>query len=168
MQIIFAEFARPGGGDERPYGIQLKKRVRPPGLVVATFIVERARPMSLLAADLIRNTRTAVDHVLARLKEAGVEPVPVTGLTAGALSGLTIVFTGTLPTLSRDEAKHMAEVAGAKVSSSVSANTSLLVAGEDAGSKLTKAKALGIEVVNEGGFLRRAGRSAGQGAKEGP
>jgi len=70
MQIIFAEFARPGGGDERPYGIQLKKRVRPPGLVVATFIVERARPMSLLAADLIRNTRTAVDHVLARLKEA--------------------------------------------------------------------------------------------------
>lgn len=67
----FAVFASPGGGDERPYGIELRERKKPAGLVTATFIVEEQLPveMSLLAADCIHNIRVALDHVLARLKD---------------------------------------------------------------------------------------------------
>jgi hypothetical protein len=71
MQRLFEDFAKPGGGDERPYGIRFRERDRPAGLVVASFIVEQPMPleMSLLAADLVHNTRVALDHVLARLKD---------------------------------------------------------------------------------------------------
>jgi len=66
------------------------------------------------------------------------------------LSGKTFVITGTLPTLSRDEAKDMLEAAGAKVAGSVSKKTDYLLAGSDAGSKLTKARELGVAVIDEG------------------
>ena len=69
------------------------------------------------------------------------------------LSGQTIVLTGTLPTLSRDEAKAMLEEAGAKVAGSVSQKTSYVVAGSEAGSKLEKALALGVPVLDEAGLL---------------
>lgn len=69
------------------------------------------------------------------------------------LEGQTIVITGTLPSLGRSEARKMAEDAGAKVSGSVSAKTHILLAGEKAGSKLTKAEALGIRVISEETFL---------------
>ncbi|WP_374670303.1 NAD-dependent DNA ligase LigA [Acidovorax temperans] len=69
------------------------------------------------------------------------------------LAGKTIVLTGTLPTLSRDAAKEMLEAAGAKVAGSVSKKTSYVVAGEDAGSKLTKAEELGVPVLDEAGML---------------
>jgi hypothetical protein len=71
IQRQFADFAKPGGGDERPYGITLRERDRPAGLVVASFVVEQSLPLeiSLLAADLVHNTRVALDHVLARLKD---------------------------------------------------------------------------------------------------
>ena len=69
--------------------------------------------------------------------------------TAGALAGKTFVLTGTLPTLSRDEAGAMIEAAGGKVSGSVSKKTSYVVAGEDAGSKLAKAQELGIAILDE-------------------
>ena len=59
------------------------------------------------------------------------------------------MLTGTLPTLSRDEAKALLEAAGAKVSGSVSKKTSYVVAGEEAGSKLEKAQALGVTVIDE-------------------
>jgi DNA ligase (NAD+) len=69
------------------------------------------------------------------------------------LSGHTVVLTGTLPNLSRDAAKAMLEEAGAKVAGSVSQKTSYVVAGSEAGSKLEKALALGIPVLDEAGLL---------------
>ena len=69
------------------------------------------------------------------------------------LSGKTFVITGTLPTLSRDEAKDRVEAAGGKVAGSVSKKTDYVVAGTEAGSKLTKAQELGIAVIDEGGLL---------------
>jgi DNA ligase (NAD+) len=67
----------------------------------------------------------------------------------GALKGLTFVLTGTLPSLSREDAKRLIEGAGGKVTGSVSKKTNYVVAGEDSGSKLDKARAMGVQVVNE-------------------
>jgi len=69
------------------------------------------------------------------------------------LSGHTYVITGTLPTLSRDQAQAMLEAAGAKVAGSVSKKTTGVIAGEAAGSKLDKAVSLGIPVLDEAGLL---------------
>jgi len=73
------------------------------------------------------------------------------------LAGKIVAITGTLPSLSREEASRAAELAGAKVTSSVSKKTSFVLAGTDAGSKLTKAQSLGIDVIDEAEFLRRLG-----------
>jgi DNA ligase (NAD+) len=70
----------------------------------------------------------------------------------GKFAGLTFVLTGTLPTLSRDEAGEMIRSEGGKVSSSVSKNTSYVLAGEEAGEKLTKAEELGVKVISEEEF----------------
>ncbi|MFI5311904.1 MAG: NAD-dependent DNA ligase LigA [Gemmatimonadales bacterium] len=97
--------------------------------------------------------------LLGRLRDRGVrldEPRSAAG--SGALRGLTVVITGTLPTLSRTEAKERIQAAGGKVTDSVSKATSLLVAGAEAGSKLEKAKALGTEIIDEAELLRRLGR----------
>lgn len=95
-------------------------------------------------------------EVLARMQAAGVhwQDIPVQ-LAEGPLVGKTIVLTGTLPNLSRDEAKALIEAAGGKVSGSVSAKTYWVVAGEAAGSKLDKAQSLGIPVLDEAEFLKR-------------
>lgn len=74
--------------------------------------------------------------------------------TSGGLSGKTFVFTGTLPSLSRDEAKEMVRKAGGSVSSSVSSSTDYVVAGEKAGSKLDKAEELGVRVISEEQFVK--------------
>jgi DNA ligase (NAD+) len=74
--------------------------------------------------------------------------------SAKQLAGLTFVLTGTLPTLSRDQAQNMIEAAGGKVASSVSKKTSHVVAGSDAGSKLDKARALNLSVLDEAGLLQ--------------
>jgi DNA ligase (NAD+) len=70
------------------------------------------------------------------------------------LAGKTVVLTGTLPTLGRDEAKDLLEAAGAKVAGSVSRKTSYVVAGAEAGSKLEKAQELGVPVLDEDGLRR--------------
>ena len=93
-------------------------------------------------------------EVVEQLRACGVtweegEPAPRTGLP---LAGKTVVLTGTLPTLSRDEAKDLLEAAGAKVAGSVSKKTDYVVAGAEAGSKLDKARELGITVLDEEGL----------------
>ncbi len=84
-----------------------------------------------------------------RLTEAGLLTVSTAQPTEEFFKGLTFVLTGTLPTLTRDEAAAMIKAAGGKVSGSVSSKTSFVVAGEAAGSKLTKAQALGVSVIDE-------------------
>jgi DNA ligase (NAD+) len=94
-------------------------------------------------------------EVVQQLRAAGVhwpegEPAASTALP---LAGQTYVLTGTLPTLSRDQAKAMLEAAGAKVAGSVSKKTHCVVAGAEAGSKLDKARELGVRVIDEAGLL---------------
>ena len=84
-----------------------------------------------------------------KLIELGLCTEAKAGPKADKLAGLTFVLTGTLPTMSRDEASALIKANGGKVSGSVSKKTSYLVAGEDAGSKLTKAKELGIVIIDE-------------------
>jgi DNA ligase (NAD+) len=100
-------------------------------------------------------------ELVQRLERAGLafsEPGAAGG--DGALSGRTYVLTGTLPTLSRTDATGLIEAAGGRVAGSVSKRTDALVAGEEAGSKLDKAKELGVEVIDEGELLRRVGRGS--------
>ena len=97
--------------------------------------------------------------MLARMKARGVAPTPWEGQSDGPFQGLTVVFTGKLERLSRDEAKTLVEALGGRAGSSVSAKTDLLVAGPGAGSKRKKAEELGVATVDEEEFLRRAGRS---------
>jgi DNA ligase (NAD+) len=97
-------------------------------------------------------------ELIERLREAGLQFTYATRRPkAGPLAGKTLVLTGTLPTLSREEATKMIESAGGKVSGSVSKKTSYVVAGEDAGSKLSKAQELGVEVWDEERLVREAG-----------
>jgi DNA ligase (NAD+) len=79
----------------------------------------------------------------------------------GPLQGMTFVLTGTLPTLTREEAARTIEAAGGKVSGSVSRKTSYVVAGEEAGSKLDKARGFGVEVIDERRLLEMAGKEVG-------
>lgn len=107
--------------------------------------------------------RPANQDVLRKLRKAGVWP-RVQLITAqpgatGPFAGLTFVVTGTLPTLSREGVKAYIQERGGKVTDSVSAKTSYLVAGEGPGSKLDKAQALGIPVLDEAGLRRLAGEA---------
>jgi DNA ligase (NAD+) len=79
------------------------------------------------------------------------------GHREGLLGGKVIVLTGTLPTLSRDEAAELVREAGGDVTNSVSKNTDYVVAGESAGSKLDKARELGVKILSEKEFLEMLG-----------
>lgn len=95
--------------------------------------------------------------LIERLKVLGLNMTYSDQKVSDKLAGLTFVLTGTLPTLKRDEAKEMIEKRGGKCSGSVSKKTSYVVAGEEAGSKLTKANELGITVLTEEQFLQMIG-----------
>ena len=92
-----------------------------------------------------------------RLVSLGLSTAAVARPMGDKLAGLTFVLTGTLPTMSRDEAAALIKDAGGKVSGSVSSKTSYVVAGEAAGSKLTKAQALGVNIIDEQGLLDMLG-----------
>ena len=110
------------------------------GEITATALVE-------FFAD--EGTRALCDRLVA----LGVSPNAKSEPKLDTLAGLTFVLTGTLPTMSRDEASALIKKNGGKVSSSVSKKTSYVVAGEEAGSKLTKANELGVKVINEAQLL---------------
>lgn len=99
-------------------------------------------------------------EMIERLLKAGVHPREAQQQTGGVLDGLTIVVTGTLPTLSRNEAEELIRRHGGKAASSVSKKTAFVVAGEAAGSKLTKAQQLGIPVLDEAAFMEKIQQSA--------
>jgi DNA ligase (NAD+) len=105
-------------------------------------------------AEFFREEKTK--GLVARLRAAGVNFVePEVVDRGGVFAGLNFVLTGTLPTLSRKEAQHLIEKAGGRVTGSVTRATNILVAGDDAGSKLDKAKELGVEVIDESELQRR-------------
>jgi DNA ligase (NAD+) len=92
-------------------------------------------------------------ELVERLKKIGVDMTAEKKQRSSQLAGLTFVLTGTLPTLARDEAKARIEAAGGKTAGSVSKKTSYIVAGEEAGSKLDKARELKVPVIDEEGLL---------------
>ena len=98
---------------------------------------------------------------MGRLQTLGLQleaTQPSTPSSPQVLKGQTFVITGTLPTLKRDEAKKLIQEAGGKVTGSVSKKTDHLLAGAEAGSKLTKAESLGISVLTEAQLLERLGK----------
>jgi DNA ligase (NAD+) len=101
------------------------------------------------------HNRKAIDHLL----KAGVEPQEVAAPAASgsAVAGKTVVFTGSLEKMTRHEAKARAESLGAKVASSVSKKTDIVIAGPGAGSKLSEAQKLGVTVMDEDAWLKLIG-----------
>jgi len=128
--------------------------------------VQHAAMEELLAIDEIGEivAQSVVDffsfpenqRMIERLLEAGVAPREAMKNEGGALQGMTLVVTGTLPTFSRQEAEEFIRNHGGTASGSVSRKTSYVVAGESAGSKLTKAQALGIPVITEAELIQLA------------
>ncbi|MCK4712152.1 MAG: NAD-dependent DNA ligase LigA, partial [Marinosulfonomonas sp.] len=109
---------------------------------------------SLIAAFQQQAERASIDRLVAELEpQEVIKRAPVDSPVAGK----TVVFTGTLEKMTRAEAKARAERLGAKVSGSVSAKTDLVVAGPGAGSKAKKAESLGIELIDEDGWLALIG-----------
>jgi DNA ligase (NAD+) len=97
--------------------------------------------------------RSETKYIVERLKNAGVKTSEEIKELSNEFEGLTFVLTGTLENMTRDEAAEMIKARGGKVSSSVSSKTSYVLAGEAAGSKLTKAQALGVKIIDKEQFL---------------
>jgi len=107
-------------------------------------------------ADYVARADTA--RVLERLKGVGIDPtVERPSVTDETLAGLTFVFTGALQTMAREEAEGLVRARGGKATGSVSKKTNYVVAGEEAGSKLTKARDLGVPVLTESEFRQMIG-----------
>ncbi len=170
------------GSKDRPiWRLLVGLSIRRVGAHVAEILAKRYRSIDVLAAASLEDLEhaegvgpeisSAVHEwfrapenlaLLERLRLAGLrlrDEEPAVPPGAQPLLGKIVVITGTLSGFSREEATQAAEVAGARVTSSVSKKTSFLVAGAEAGSKLTKAQGLGVEIIDEAEFLRRVGRT---------
>ena len=101
----------------------------------------------------------AVKALIERLKQHGLNMEEPRSAASDILGGQSYVITGTLPSLSRNEAKHLIESSGGRVTSAVSKNTTALLVGSDPGSKLDKALSLGIKIIDETELLRRIGKA---------
>jgi DNA ligase (NAD+) len=142
----FGDFAALRAAARAPRALEAFGDIEAIGPVVAEAVVDFfAEP----------HNETAIDALLAQIT---IEPMEAVA-TGHPLAGKTIVFTGSLERMTRDEAKAVAERLGAKVSGSISVKTDLVVAGPGAGSKLTKARELGVETIDEEEWARRAARS---------
>ncbi|MGB4928245.1 MAG: helix-hairpin-helix domain-containing protein, partial [Giesbergeria sp.] len=131
-------------------------------LQASTEQLLQVRDVGPVVAEAI-HTFLAQPHnveVIEQLRACGVHwpEGPPAERTQLPLAGMTVVLTGTLPTLSREAAKELLEAAGAKVAGSVSKKTSYVVAGAEAGSKLVKAQELGVPVLDEAGLQALLGR----------
>jgi len=113
------------------------------------------RDIGVTVAQSIRTFFDNQDNiaVIRRMLEAGVEPAAEQKKVGGRFTGKTFVFTGALSRFTRDEAQRMVEAEGGAAVGSVSKKTSFVIAGEDAGSKLTKARDLGVAVLTEDEFI---------------
>ena len=98
-------------------------------------------------------SKDTTKYIIEKLKNAGVETVNEQKLVSNEFDGLTFVLTGTLESMTREEASEMIKARGGKVSSSVSSKTDYVLAGESAGSKLTKAQSLGVKIIGKEEFL---------------
>jgi DNA ligase (NAD+) len=141
----FGDFAMLRAAARAPNAAEVFGDIEGIGPVVAEAVVDFfAEPHNEAALDAL-------------IAQVSIEPME--RIASGhPLAGKTIVFTGSLERMTRDEAKAVAERLGAKVSGSISAKTDLVVAGPGAGSKLTKARELGVETIDEEEWARRAGR----------
>jgi DNA ligase (NAD+) len=110
-------------------------------------------PAVVESIDQYRCRESSV-NLVKKLLENGVEPKTIAPQKGGIFSGKTVVLTGTLGTMSREKAKEIIQSQGGKVAGSVSAHTSMVVYGEKAGSKLAEAQKLGVQTVDETGFLK--------------
>ena len=127
------------------------------GFEELTAIPEIGPKIAASIQAFFRQDQTA--DFLRRLRQAGVrtaDPVPraASAAAAGPLAGKTIVLTGALSTLTRKQAEEAIKAAGGRTASSVSRRTDYVVAGEDPGSKLERARQLGVPVLDEAAFLR--------------
>ena len=141
-EIAAAEIARSIGSIEGFFEVTVETltQLKDVGTITAESIVEYfARP----------STKALIE----RLKECGVTMTPTLVKESNRLDGLTFVLTGTLPTLKRNDAAAMLKSNGAKVSGSVSKKTDYVVAGADAGSKLSDAQRLGVKIIDEAEML---------------
>ena len=100
--------------------------------------------------------------LLQKLVDAGVNTLCMQKKPGDTFNGMTFVLTGTLTKYTRDEASEIIRSLGGKVSSSVSKKTTFVLAGEAAGSKLTKAQSLGVKIINEDEFEQMSGRAGAQ------
>jgi len=130
-------------------------------MAASTEDLERVNEVGPRVAQAIREffdeekNRTLIE----KLRAAGLTFTAEKRKKTSQLEGLTFVLTGTLPNLSREDAKAKIEAAGGRVSGSVSKKTHYVVAGEDAGSKLDKARVLGVKVLDEAGLIEMLGGS---------
>lgn len=99
-------------------------------------------------------SKDSTRHIIERLKNAGVATENKKTIVNDVFGGLTFVLTGTLEGMTRDEASELIKERGGKVSSSVSSKTDYVLAGEEAGSKLTKAQSLGVKIIDKATFLK--------------